>query len=255
MVTEMSDKKVINLPVIRDKPFARRLETACEGNPHCPTVGRGKQKWLRESLADRFNITVSPEATRKWFAGESRPRPKVMSAVAQLLEVDEAWLSLGITPDETPVEKQKRNAVADGAVNYIAGLIQMAGGHIAFPEVADESSKVPDIYAIIRGKQFSIEVKRSVPSPNGEMTLHLPPQTENLIVIGVVDTGSPLQFDLLRIPQGIIEKNGNGRGGFIELSVKHGSGGYSSEGDPIPQILSFDNLDGIIPRGRRQEQA
>ena len=118
--TAVKNEDVIKPRVIRDKAFAKRLEIACEGHPHCPTDQyRGKQKWLYEGLDSEFGVKVSAEAVRKWFSGESRPRPKVMSFIARLLEVDEAWLSLGITPDLTPREQKQRNAVADGAVNLV----------------------------------------------------------------------------------------------------------------------------------------
>lgn len=95
----------VKTPIIRDKAFAKRLVLACEGNPNCPTdQSRGKQKWIYDNLLSEFGVRVSAEAVRKWFAGESRPRPKVVSYIARLLEVDEAWLSLGITPELNAVK-------------------------------------------------------------------------------------------------------------------------------------------------------
>lgn len=73
-------------PVIRDKEFAKRLETACENNSHCPTIGRGKQKWIYDNLRERFGISASPEAARKWFAGEAWPRQRVMQAWADMCD-------------------------------------------------------------------------------------------------------------------------------------------------------------------------
>lgn len=45
-----------------------------------------------------------------------------MSALAQLLEVDLGWLTLGTKPEMTPKERKARNAVADGAVNLVAAV-------------------------------------------------------------------------------------------------------------------------------------
>ncbi len=78
-----------------------------------------------------------------------------MTCLAKVLDVDEAWLSLGINPVESPTEKKVRNAVADGAVNYVAGLIQMAGGTIAFPD----KSEGYDLFTIINGRKHQIEIK------------------------------------------------------------------------------------------------
>lgn len=145
-------------PVIRDEGFARRLETACEANPNCPTEQyRGKQKWVYDNLLEKFDIKVSPEAVRRWFAGEMRPRLKTMSALAQLLEVDLGWLTLGTKPEMTPKERKARNAVADGAVNLVAGIVQMNGGSVAFPT---DGNHGPDLYAIIGGKQDKNAIRR-----------------------------------------------------------------------------------------------
>ena len=52
-------------PVIRDEGFARRLETACEANPNCPTEQyRGKQKWVYDNLLEKFDIKVSPDTLK-----------------------------------------------------------------------------------------------------------------------------------------------------------------------------------------------
>lgn len=73
--------------VIRDKEFAKRLEISCE-NHHLSPSGHGRQKWLRDQILDKFSVRLSPEAVRKWFAGEARPRPNVMRQIAQVLEVE-----------------------------------------------------------------------------------------------------------------------------------------------------------------------
>ena len=111
--------------IIRDKSFAKRMEIACENHAYAPS-GHGRQTWVRHKMHEKFGITLSPEAVRKWFAGESRPRPKVMTQLAEVLEVDEAWLALGLSPAATPRDQRKQNAMAAGAVNLVAGHIQLA---------------------------------------------------------------------------------------------------------------------------------
>ena len=56
------------------RDFARRLKQACDGNPLVPEYGKGQQVWF----ADRMEL--SQEAVRRWFEGESRPRPMLESA-------------------------------------------------------------------------------------------------------------------------------------------------------------------------------
>lgn len=214
----MNTSEKVKAPVIRDKAFADRLETACEGNPHCPTEQyRGKQKWVYDNLEEQFGIKVSPEAVRKWFAGESRPRPKVMSKIAQLLEVDEAWLSIGTKPDLLPQEKKVRNALADGAVNVVTGLIQMLGGHIAFPEKPDTSA---DLFAIIGGRQREIVVRTAMSTGRGKHRFTVDKSAKGTTVIGMVPIVGTIAFTLLRIPFEEIETHGNLRGDFYEFEVK-----------------------------------
>lgn len=236
-------------PVIRDKEFAKRLERACELNPNVPTDGQraGKQKWVYDSLAERFGVRVSPEGVRKWFSGESRPRPKIMTLLAVILEVDEAWLSLGIQPDETPLERQKRNAVADGAVNYVAGLIQLGGYNIAFPEPDDEAA--PDLFAIIRGKQHSIEVKH-VKIANGKGSLRV---RGNRTIIAVIDTGSPMAMTVARVPADVVEKHGKRRGGYTEMTVEPKGATWAVGGDIIQKLRSFEDLNSPFIRAKSSQ--
>lgn len=221
--------------VIRDKGFANRLEIACEGNPHCPTdEHRGKQKWVYENLQKRFGLKVSAEGVRKWFAGESRPRPRTMGKLAELLEVDEAWLSLGTRPDLTPKEKQVRNAVADGTVNVVTGLVQILGGHVAFPETADPGV---DLYAIIEGRQREIAVKAALDSDDQEtLRFTADKNIEGKIFVGVIMSANKMGFKLLRIPSELIKSAGKLRGGYYEFAVKKDGARYTLGDTNLKQV-------------------
>lgn len=223
--------------MVRDLDFARRLETACEGNPNCPTEQyRGKQKWIYEGLESQFGMRVSPEAVRKWFAGESRPRPSAMKLLARLLEVDEAWLSLGITPDLTPREQRKRNAVADGAVNLVAGMIQMGGGSISFPEDAEI-----DILAIIAGKSMHLDVVLPFDLGRGQMrlTIHDPIEKKHTIV--VIDQGR-FRYQLLHLSPEMVKEHGERRGNFWELIVEDHGNGWMVGPHPVRAIASMKDV-------------
>lgn len=228
---------------IRWKAFAKRLELACQNNPRCPTDEyRGKQKWLRDNLQTHFKVSVSPEGVRKWFVGETQPRRDVLAKVAQILEVDAAWLSLGISVDETPHEKRKRNAVADGVVNYLAGLIQLSGGNIAFPESDDSEESHPDFFAIIRGKQYVFTVKKFYPAANNIFKIRVPSRAENHIVLGVVATESPLKFDIVRLMPGVITKYAKGHSALVELEVSYDGLDYIVGDERLPKLTSFDQF-------------
>ena len=229
--------------VVRHAEFAARLEVACEGNPHCPTDQyRGKQKWIYDNLKARFNISISPEACRKWFMGIAKPSPKKLSALAQLLEVDEAWLSLGIKPDLTPRERRQRNASAEGAVNVVAGLIQMNGGHIAFPEGAERGV---DLFAIIGGKQRAFEIKMAFPLGAGMLRFSVSDQFEDHQVVGVVPTENPFVVRLLSLTPEVIRQHGERRGDFWELVVSERGENYKSGNDTLPMIRDLEGFKGI----------
>jgi hypothetical protein len=64
--------------LIRDKAFSNRLNSACDSNSHVPAYNYGRPSWIREHMASDMGVEVSTETVRKWFAGESRPRPDKM---------------------------------------------------------------------------------------------------------------------------------------------------------------------------------
>lgn len=201
--------------VIREKAFATRLEIACENHPHCPTdQPRGKQKWIYDNLLEQFGIKLSPEAVRRYFSGEMKPRHKTMIALARLLEVDVSWLALGTAPDMTPKERKVRDATADGAVNLVAGIIQTQGGHVAFPE----GESTVDLFAIIGGKQRSIEVALALDLAEDMMRFRYRDSDDDRVVIGVIKTDG-LNVQLLRLNPAF----GEVRGDFAEMKVERGA--------------------------------
>ncbi len=217
--------------------FARRLHSALGGHPDAPP-GHGRQKWLRDLIREQVGIDVSPEAVRKWFAGEARPRPAVMKKIAQAMEVDEAWLSLGITPTETPTEAKRRNAVADGAINLVAGLIQMQGGHIAF---ADEDEEAIDIHAIIGGKRVPVEVVLARQSGDS-ITFKVRRGSSKRAIIGVLAADSLRDMLFVRIPHRVIDDHAQWKGGYFEVDAAYKGSTFRVGDAVLPQLSSFGNL-------------
>lgn len=226
-------------PVIRDKAFAKRLVQACEGNPNCPTdQNRGKQKWIYDNLLSEFGLRVSAEVVRKWFAGESRPRPKVMSYIARLLEVDEAWLSLGITPEINTVEKKKHhNAMVSGAVNLVAGIIQLGGGSIAFPE--DGSCHIT---AILKGKALKIDVvvPRDLGQDRYRFTVAEPIVGKTVLVLIEEER---FGYQVIEIIPDVIRAVGDRRGDFWEVEIEQR--GVNWKAGPL-SIRQLDDIKQIV---------
>ncbi len=237
----LSREEVVS-KAIPHKDFATRLQKAVAGHPRAPE-GHGRQAWLREQLVKQ-NLELSPEAVRKWFAGESRPRVGVITQIAKTLEVDEAWLSLGRRPDASPEETKKRNAVADGVVNVVAGMIQMSGGHIAFP---DEGEEGVDIIAIYQGKKIDIEVSLSRDVEENVFRFTFQSYHPGKVFIGAVRLNKT-KLEYLRIPAGLVKDHGHRKGGYLDITVQRDGSVYTIEGNVLPVITSFDNLEGVMPR-------
>lgn len=198
--------------IIRDAEFAKRLESACDGHPHVPPLHRGRLTWFRDQLQQRFKMSVTTETVRKWFWGEAKPRPDKIAMIAELLGVDVAWLQIGVDPGMPPRERKARNAMADGAVNIVAGLIQMDGGHPAFP---DEEGEI-DLYAIIRGANYAFHVSLGEPVGAGAR-FAVPVKRKGLLVLGLLRRD--LCFEIIEITEALIEARGTKRGGSIEVPV------------------------------------
>jgi hypothetical protein len=200
---------------IRDREFARRLESACDGHAHCPAMHHGRLTWIARELKSRYDEDLSVESVRKWFAGESRPRPEKTGFIAELLQVDVAWLQIGVDQGLAPRDRKIRNATANGAVTMVAGFIQMDGGFPAFPDETDARAQADsiDIYAIIRGVKYDFHVAQT----DATGAFVVPTRHENVIVLGVVRAG--FTIEVYEITPQQVEQFGHRRGGSIDVNV------------------------------------
>lgn len=215
-----------------DRSFAKRLNTACDGHPHIPPYGHGRQTWVKEHLE------VSHEAVRKWFMGEARPRPDKMRQLSKTLEVDEAWLSLGITPDLKPRERRSRNAQAEGAVNVLAGIVQLNGGHCAFPDENDPRGGYVDLYAIVRGTSYPLHVSLATPLSAGMFQFVVPKEYRDCRVIGVVQIRS-MRVHALDMTTDLIDRHKSRKGGYFLVTLNYHDSAYWSGSDRWPRIDNF----------------
>jgi len=203
--------------VIREPEFAKRLGQACEGHATIPPLHSGRLTWVKREMERRFATEISVETVRKWFSGEAKPRHDKLVSLAQLLEVDVGWLSLGLDPTLQPRERKLRNAMADGAVNVVAGLIQMDGGYPAFPEPADQVAldNHVDLHAIIKGAKYDLHI--SLGERDGvRMRFSVPSTYEAVVVLGVIKCG--FAVEIFEIPAEVIAA-GTRNGGSIDVDV------------------------------------
>lgn len=196
--------------IIRDPEFAKRLGSACDASGTCPPLHRGRLTWVQAELKRHFKEKISVETVRKWFAGEAKPRPEKVAMLAELLQVDISWLSLGVDKGMAPRELKARGREIEGAVNIVAGLIEMDGCHAAFASEAEQKRGV-DLHAIIKGAKYDFHVV--VPEDG---IYRVPAQRDGLVVLGLTKRG--MSLDLVEIPEDTIVR-GTNRGGVVEVKT------------------------------------
>lgn len=192
--------------------FYERLTTACDNSPDVPPYGKGRQTVIAKMLK------ISPEAARKYFLppdkGGNTPVPAHMSKLATFLDVDEAWLSLGVTPSMTVKEKKEFSSVANGAVYIAFGLAMSSGSTCAFAEEDD----IPDFYAIKRGVQKAMKVVLGVEKSKGNYEFDLPVEYNDVHCIAMIER-SQYCFDILSFDHDLVEKHGTNTGGVVRVTM------------------------------------
>lgn len=234
---QTSDAPVRNFKEVRHKDFAKRVAQACDSNPKVPPQNYGRLAWFVKELETRFDFHSSPETVRKWLAGLMMPRRENMTMLAQILEVDPVWLSMGVAPELDSRQQKVRDASADGAVNVVAGFMQMDGATVAFPAADDQRAKDQhiDLNVIIKGAMYAVHVVQGVEHSIDNWRFAVPTGAENAFVLGVVRADST-SVKLFEIDQEILEVEGKRRGGFTELNV---GADFSSGEHTLKQINGF----------------
>jgi hypothetical protein len=208
--------------------FADRLNKAADLNPNVPPLRSGRLTYIQDEMEKR-GMTVSLETVRKWFSGESMPHKSRWETISEILKVDQAWLIHG-TEDVTPSERRLRNAMADGAVNFVAGLMQMDGATVAFPDDGDRYAIQDhiDLTAIIRGASYAIHVIVAEERDSGPV-FSVPTELRHTVPIGVV-RHEGFNFSVYEITDMAIGLGKPGRTGRIEVDIRE---------DGVREIESF----------------
>jgi hypothetical protein len=231
-------KKVAPKKLIRDEDFAKRLQLASDNNTLCPPLHYGRLTWIVKQFWERFGEEITTETVRKWMGGEVRPRPKSMALLAQLLGVDHAWLSLGNAGETSAAESKARNVMAGAAVNLIAGLIEMDGGHPSYPDAGDQRSKDVDIFAIIKGAHYGFKVSPANNQNGKTYQFAIPSGYKDVFVIGLVRTG-PSSFDMLELDAELITKHKENKGSHVSVTVEKRGANYTAGGQKVKQLSGF----------------
>lgn len=191
------------------------MNQAADANPRVPPAHYGRLQWLADEMS-KLGHEMVMETARKWFAGETIPRPNTVKLLAQVMGADPAWLTLGQTSSVSTKEIKTRNALATGAVNLMAGMIQMAGWNIAFPGKAEALRKV-DLQAIVKGAMYSIHVVVGFPVAEG-WGFGVPVDAVGNFIIGVCHLNG-FNYTLVELDTERLEELGTRKGGMIEIRV------------------------------------
>lgn len=215
---------------IQHPEFAQRVAQAIDGNPDVPPQNFGRLRWLADRLAEH-GISVTPSAINTWLHGEYFPRRKALQALAAILKADIGWLAGDQKPEFTKAQQRTRNAVVNGAVNAVAGFIQMDGGHPAFPEEddAEAEAKKINLYAIIRGAKYNFHVTPMV-GEGDESRFMVPSAAEGGIVLGVTRDSASFAIRVFELDWETIVGNGVKRNMSYDVKVA---------GNPWREIVSF----------------
>lgn len=210
------------------KSFAERLRRVCDTHSDEALRSYGRQALVARTM------DVSEETVRKWFAGIMLPRPDKIRKLAKFLGVEETWLLFGKDPDVDAKAQKTLSRNVDGAVLYVRGLIQMAGGVTADPGPKDSRGSYVDFYAIIDGRQVAIHVSFGREVEDGYL-VPVPAEHEELRVLAVVPYRA--NYLVLDMPDELIARHKRRKGGDFSIMVERADGGgFVTDGDEWPRL-------------------
>lgn len=215
--------------------FAQRLTQACDDNTAIPEYGKGRQVVIAKRLK------VSQEAVRKWFAGEAVPKQGKMKELADFLEADEAWLTLGVEPELDRTAKRTSRRIVEGAVNIFVGMITIEGGQCAFPGEKDPRSAFVDFYAIMRGTQMAVHVSVGREVSKDRFEFIIPREHSDVRCVGFIHLG-PGRFHMLEMQEPTIEEHKARKGGQFSLAAHFVEGKYYCGSDVLPRFRTFGEI-------------
>ena len=193
--------------------FALRMQQAADGNPIIPPKNYGQLGWFTHQFEERFQVEITQETIRKWFAGESRPRHKTLIMLAELLKVSDTWLAFGKSNDIPEKTRRLLGSMANGVVNLVGGMIQICGGTLAFP---DKTGPV-DLSAVIKGALYQFHIVLGA-RKGADVQFNVSVEATETLVIGVIRT-SELSFDFYELEWDKITEIGGRQGSHWIVSV------------------------------------
>lgn len=207
--------------------FSERLRKACKNNPHLPRENDGLYSHLARQLG------VKPQAVRKYFNAEARPRSPKMSALAKLVNADESWLALGVGDDSvTNKMRTVQSVVGNNASNLVYGLMGINGHKCIISDGANGVDLICERY----GSQSKIGVTSGVTNKEGVKIAKIKDTYTQHLNLVVFKTGK-ISVDILVIPPDVIETlEMNVKSGGLEIPLDYQDGKYFIEGIEIRKL-------------------
>lgn len=223
-----------------DAGFARRMRQACDRNEKIPAENDGRLVWILKELKTRHGMKIVLQSVHRWYHGKARPRNQKLIALAQVLNVDVGWLAhgLGDVSGGADTGEKETPVIRDGAINVVAGMMEMSGINCAWPEPDDPAAEYVHFYAIIKGKQRRFHVVTLLGQKEGGHKLRIPVDYAkcNIVLLRRVATFS---FDVWLVPNDRLEGLATPRGGYAELPISLKGSTISIGAKKTPSITSF----------------
>lgn len=215
--------------------FSKRLNQACNQLGTVPEYGQGRQVFIARKMK------VTQEAARKWFSGDARPKVNKMKELANLLDVDEAWLALGVEPELDRREKRAHGDRTEGAIYAVFGILTLAGGHCAFPSAKDPRAEYVDFYTIMRGTQAAFHVSLAMEVSKGVYQFVVPSQYAEVRCVGLI-RHTDFQSDFIDLRHGLLAKHKQRKGGGYAVTLNRRKDGYHTGSDTWPVLQNIGDL-------------
>jgi hypothetical protein len=232
--TSSLEYKMSSTPEFR-KEFVARLNQACDQSSIVPPPFQGRQQMISNRLS------VAPEAVSKWFKAISMPRPAKMQELADLLEVDVAWLSMGVKVELDRAERKVHAGESSGAVLLVRALITLAGGHCGDAQPADPRAAYVDFYATLRGQVWPMHISLGREVNAGRYEVAVIKEFKDVRNIAVVALpGEKYQF--LDLPVEMIETHKHRKTGEYIVTIDRADAKYTTDGESWPRIRAFGEI-------------
>lgn len=225
---------------IREPEFAKRLTEISDRHSRIPALNKGRLTYISREFMVRGGIKLPLETVRKWYAGEAKPRSKNMQMLTEIVDSNVVYLSLGLDPGLDSKTRQFVRRQATGAVNILAGYVQIAGGNAIYPDDKDPRAGYIDLTIIHDNQQRAVHV--ALGTLDGDsVAFSIPREYQQVTLIGAVPAGD-FNIDFVELPTRILDGLITPAGGGFEAKIKIGKGRYFAGKMTMPTVKTIEHL-------------